>query len=104
MAAISEKVWPVVGMVSSSPLEPEDPDETTLTGVPSDVLVRVGRRAHIRGIVRAHVTRQQEPVTTDPGVHRDILLAVGAAVGDRVAHDPGAELLLVEQLSSPGVH
>src|SRR6476659_1921902 len=93
-----------VTMVSSSPLEPEDPDDATLAGVPSDVLVGVGRRAHVGGIVGADVSREQEPVATDAGVDSHVLLPVRTTIGDRVAHDTGADLELGKELTGLRVH
>src|SRR4051794_36467674 len=95
---------PVVGMVSPSPSEPEDPDDAALAGMPSDVLVGVGRRAHVSRIIGADISREQEPVATDAGVDRYVLFTIRAAVGDRVAHDTGADLELGQELAGLRVH
>src|SRR6185312_13554890 len=104
MVAATSVMTCLVGMIASSPLEPEDPDDAALAGVPPDVLVGVGRRAHVRGIVGADISREQEPVATNAGVDRYVLFSIRPAIGDRVAHDTGADLELGEQLAGLRVH
>src|SRR6476659_3032988 len=86
----------VVGMVSSSPLETEDPDDAALAGMPPDVLIGIGGRSYVGRVVGADVSGEEEPVTTDAGVDRDVLFAVRTAVGDRIAYHAGANLELGE--------
>src|SRR6185437_4528650 len=53
--------------------------------------------AHVRGIVRPHITGEQEPVAPNAGVDRDVLPAVRTRVRDRIADDAGTHLELPEQ-------
>src|SRR6267378_1142615 len=75
-------------------LEAEDPDNASRARVPPQLRGEIGGRPHVSGIVRAHVTREQEPVAADAGVDRDVLFAVRPAKRDRRAHDAGADLEL----------
>src|SRR6185437_13682654 len=68
-----------------------------------DVLDEIRRRAYIRGIVRAGVSREQRPVAADTRVDRDVLPAVRPTVGHGVADDAGAHLELREHFAVTGI-
>src|ERR1041384_5862176 len=55
-------------------------------------------------VVRAHVSRQEEPIAADAGVHRDVLPAVGAGVRDGVAHHPGSDFEAPQDSARPRAH
>src|SRR6266540_2133029 len=75
-------------------LEAEDPDDASLTRVPPQLGRKVRGWPDVGGIVRAHVTREQEPVAADASVDRDVLFAVRPAKRDRRAHDTRADFEL----------
>src|SRR5439155_24253098 len=77
-------------------LESEDPDDSSLTRMASQIGQEVGGRPDVGGIVGSHVAGEQEPVAADPGVDGDVLLAVRAAKRNRRADDTRADLELPE--------
>src|SRR6266513_5029193 len=89
---------------ASAASQTEDPDHAPLAGMARDILEEIRRRAHVGGVVRTNIARQQCPVPAETGIHRHVLPAVGAAVGDRVTDDTGTDLELRQHLSRPGIH
>src|SRR6266566_7413192 len=77
-------------------LESEDPDDSSLTRMASQIGREVCGRPDVGGIVGSHVAGEQEPVAADPGVDGDVLLAVRAAKRNRRANDTRADLELPE--------
>src|SRR5512140_3081247 len=74
------------------PLEREDPHDATLASVPREIAREIRGLANIRGIIGLVVTRQKQPIAPDAGVDRDVLFAIGAREGDRIADDARAHL------------
>ena len=71
--------------------------------MPSEIRHEVRRWPHIRRIVGADVTRYQEPIAADAGIHRHVLLPVGTGVGNGGANHARPDLEAVKQLAAPGV-
>ena len=90
-----------VGSFMSCPrwLQPEDPHDAALTRMAPDVLHEIRRRPHIRGIVRAHISREQEPVTAESCIDGNVLLAIRSAIRDRVADDARADFEFRQKLA-----
>src|SRR4051794_35088609 len=72
--------------------------------MPGDVGHEAGRRTYVGGILGHDVARDEEPVATEPGVDRHILLAIGPPERDRVPDDPRSHLELREHLPGTRVN
>src|SRR3954451_7894715 len=81
-------------MICLPPLEAEDPNNATLTGMSCDVRHERSRRTDVGGVIRQHVPGKQEPVTAEPRIYGHVLLAIGPAERDGIADHAGTHLEL----------
>src|SRR6187551_1925978 len=102
--AISSNVTTSVSPANRT-LEREDIEHAPESRVLLDLFHRPDDAERRIGIVDRHVRRRDGAhPASNPGIDRDVLLAVGADVGDRIADDAGAGLELPQFGAAPRVH